>query len=71
MYLYGISIRIGIVLGVVWLAFPELSRIPRWLYVIMSIGVAVVMVRPQLILIVAPIVCTIWMVGGICREADG
>ena len=56
----GPAIRIGIVLGALWLALPEihrvLSRIPDWLLGPMAVGLLVVLVRPKLLLIVIPIV---------------
>jgi len=61
MFVYGISMRIGMVLGAIWLAYPELSRIPRWMYVILLIAATAVMIQPKLILVIAPIVIAIWV----------
>jgi hypothetical protein len=35
----GMALRIGIVLGVLWLAWPDLHRLPRWLWYALPIGI--------------------------------
>lgn len=52
-------LRIGCVLGAIWLAYPELSRLPRWL-VPLLIGVAVaIAVKPKLALFLVPLVLAV------------
>jgi len=60
-WLHAVLIRIGLVLGAAWLAYPELSCIPKWLYGVLAVAIVIVMIRPKLIIIVAPVVVAIWM----------
>jgi hypothetical protein len=51
------GLRVGIVLGVLWLAWPDLDRLPRWAWFVLPVGlialiyakVAVVYALPMLI----------------------
>jgi hypothetical protein len=60
----GGMIRVGLVLGSLWLAWPSitgmLSRTPKWILTAAVIGVIVCVVRPQLLLIVVPILLGLW-----------
>ena len=33
------GLRVGLVLGVFWLAWPDLHRLPRWVWYVLPIGV--------------------------------
>ena len=41
-WLHGSSVRIGVVLLTVWLAWPEISRVPRWMYGLVAAGILIV-----------------------------
>lgn len=60
-WFYGVLLRVGLVLGALWLAYPELSRVPPWLFGVLAVAIGIVMVRPRLIIIVAPAVVAIWI----------
>ncbi|QDT02987.1 hypothetical protein K227x_13660 [Rubripirellula lacrimiformis] len=55
--------RVGLLMGALWLAWPSLKKPARWLPpgIAMAgvIGLAVMAVRPQLILVVVPAIGTI------------
>ncbi|MGO9108171.1 MAG: hypothetical protein ACLP9L_02960 [Thermoguttaceae bacterium] len=36
-----IGLRIGLVLGALWLAWPDLHRLPRWVWYVLPIGFVV------------------------------
>ena len=57
----GATIRIGCVLGALWLAYPDLKNVPRWFYPVLLTAVAIVMICPKLIILVAPTVIAIWI----------
>jgi hypothetical protein len=40
--LAAMALRFGLVLGVFWLAWPDLHRLPRWLWYALPIGLVVV-----------------------------
>ncbi len=60
-FYYSILQRVGIVLAALWLAYPELLRIPPWMYGMLAVAASVVMIQPRLIIIVAPMVVFIWL----------
>ncbi len=55
--------RVGLLMGALWLAWPSLKKPARWLppgiAVAGVIGLAVIAVRPQLMLVVFPAIGTI------------
>jgi len=55
----SISIRAGVLLGAIWLAMPQLSRIversPPWLLGSIGVGFLMLIVRPRLITYVLPL----------------
>lgn len=55
----SISIRAGVLLGAIWLAMPQLSRLakifPPWMFGAAGIGVVLLIVRPRLIGYVLPL----------------
>jgi hypothetical protein len=56
-------IRVGCVLGALWLAFPQLleigSRVPPWLIGAVLVGGLAVAIRPRSIAVVAPLVAAL------------
>jgi hypothetical protein len=60
-------IRVGFVLGALWLALPQivafLARAPRWLLIASVIGLIVGAVRPWLLLIIVPVLGVLWVLG--------
>ena len=60
----GGLIKSGAVLGALWLALPQiqglLSRTPKWMLTAIVIGAIVCVIRPQLLLIVVPLVLGLW-----------
>ena len=60
----GALIKVGAVLGAVWLALPSitgiLSRTPKWVLTAAVIGVIICAVKPQLLLIVVPLLLGLW-----------
>ena len=60
-------LRVGLVLGAMWLALPQINRMlattPRWLLVSLGIGLVVIVVRPWLALVVIPILIGLWFLG--------
>jgi hypothetical protein len=63
----GGCVRIGLVLGALWLAMPQimafLARTPRWLLTAGVIGVVICAVRPMLLLLVIPVLGALWFFG--------
>ena len=60
-------LRVGLVLGAMWLALPQINRIlattPRWLLVALGIGLVVIVIRPLLALVVIPVLVALWFFG--------
>lgn len=63
----GGCIRVGIVLGALWLALPQLlqflAKTPKWLLVAGLIGVVVCAVKPLLLVAVIPLLGLLWFLG--------
>jgi len=59
-WLHGSSVRIGVVLLAVWLAWPEISRVPRWMYGLVTAGILIVMIQPKLVAFVVPALVVVW-----------
>jgi hypothetical protein len=71
----GGCIRVGIVLGAVWLALPQLlrflSKTPKWLLAASTIGIVVCAVKPLLLVLVVPALLLLWFLGAKLRtKAD-
>jgi hypothetical protein len=71
----GGCIRVGIVLGALWLALPQLlrflSKTPKWLLVASTIGIVVCAVKPLLLLVAVPLLVLLWFLGSKLRtKAD-
>jgi hypothetical protein len=47
--------RLGLLMGVIWLAHPQLARLPAGLFEGLLVVVLVVAVRPKLLLFAAPL----------------
>ena len=60
----GGLIKVGSVLGALWLALPSitgiLARTPKWLLTAAVIGMIVCVIRPQLLLLVVPLLFGLW-----------
>jgi hypothetical protein len=60
----GALIKVGSVLGALWLALPSissmLSRTPKWVLTAAVIGIIICVVRPQLLLLVVPLLLGLW-----------
>jgi hypothetical protein len=59
----SICVRVGLTLGALWLAFPQLidltSRVPPWMLAAIVIGGLVIIARPRTILYVGPALAAI------------
>jgi hypothetical protein len=47
--------RLGLLLGVVWLAFNDLQRIPSWLFAAIAASAVVLIIRPKLFIFLVPV----------------
>jgi len=54
--LLGATVRVGLLMGAVWLAYRELERLPGWIWPTLPILLAILAVRPRYLWIAVPIV---------------
>jgi hypothetical protein len=47
--LHGVCIKAGLTLGMLWLALPQVERLPPWLVVTVLLAALVVIIRPQIL----------------------
>lgn len=71
----GGAIKIGLVLGAIWLALPQIERFlrktPQWLLVVSLIGILLIAVRPWAAVAVVPLLIGMWIFGPrIASQAD-
>ena len=59
--LTGALVRVGVVMFTLWLAYPQVSRIPPWIFGGVFVGAAVVAIRPRLIFLVVPVLFAFWL----------
>lgn len=52
-------VRVGAVLGAIWLAHPQLNRMPDWLFALGVAAMLLAAIRPKVILIAIPILILI------------
>lgn len=59
----SVFLRVGLVLGAAWLAWPQLTqlahRVPPWFLAVAVLGLMVVMMRPRSVLILGPILAAL------------
>ena len=60
----GALIKVGAVLGALWLALPSisgiLSRTPKWMLTAGAIGIVICVVQPKLLLLMVPLLAVLW-----------
>jgi len=54
-------VRVGTVLGLLWLAYPDLRMVPGWLWGGILIGGIVLALRPRLAVVVIPLAALLWV----------
>ncbi|MGI6415993.1 MAG: hypothetical protein ACOX1P_10010 [Thermoguttaceae bacterium] len=52
-------IRTGVLASVIWLAYRELERLPRWLFTVIPIAGLLVAARPRWAIVLVPLVLAI------------
>src|SRR5688572_20622930 len=57
---WGGCIRMGVMLGIWWFAYPQVQHVPRWLAITGGITIIVVVLRPKLVLFAIPILIVLW-----------
>jgi hypothetical protein len=60
----GACVRIGMVLGAAWLAWPQIAglwnKTPRWLLIATGIGILICVVQPLWALAAIPVLAGLW-----------
>jgi hypothetical protein len=57
---WGGCVRMGVMLGIWWFAYPQVQHVPRWLAVTGGITILVVALRPKLVFYAIPILIVLW-----------
>ena len=60
MMLCGACVRVGLIMLALWLAFPQVSRVPPWIYGCSLAALIVVAARPKWIIWVGPALLALW-----------
>lgn len=56
------STRVGVIMSALWLAFPDLHRIPRWMWIGGSVTLALIALRPRAALVIVPALGVAWWI---------
>ena len=59
--LLGACLRLGAVMAALWLAHPQLRRLPPWLADGLLVTVLLVALRPKLLLLAVPLLVAFWL----------
>jgi hypothetical protein len=77
-FLQGSCIKSGLVLGAAWLAYPQLNRLPSWLFSGLIVLLIAAAVRPRVVMalsryavILMPLLFAIWLLRRLKRQTDG
>jgi hypothetical protein len=54
--LMGATVRVGVIMGVVWLAYDEVKRLPAWIWGAFVVLLVILAVKPKALVIAVPIV---------------
>ncbi|PHS14329.1 MAG: hypothetical protein COA78_05850 [Blastopirellula sp.] len=58
----GALVKVGAVMVMLWLAYPQLEKLPAWLAMAIGAGAIVVAVYRKLALIIIPLLFVIWLI---------
>ena len=53
-FAHGMCLKVGLVLGAVWLAWPQLERLPPWLFGAVFVLIMAITIRPRVTLALLP-----------------
>jgi hypothetical protein len=59
--LSGTCLRVGGVLAILWLAWPQLQEIPLWLVGVIGVALLVVLRFPKLLWAAVPLAFVLWL----------
>src|SRR5262245_55728540 len=63
----GACVRVGLVLGAIWLALPQVTRFwqqtPKWLLVAAGVALVVCVIHPLYALAAVPVLALLWFLG--------
>ncbi len=51
----AMGMKVGLVLGAFWLAWPDLHRLPRWLWYVLPIGCVMLIYARQFLVFLIPV----------------
>ncbi len=57
----GACLRVGLVFGFWWFAYPQVQHVPRWFALTAGIMMLAVVIRPKLILFAIPLLAALWL----------
>ena len=61
--LHAACTRVGSVCGVLWLAYPDLARLPAWIGSVLTVAALLVAYRPRWAIIAVPLVIALMVLG--------
>jgi hypothetical protein len=59
----GACLRVGIMMGIWWFAYPQTKNIPAWLTAACFVTLLLVMRWPKLLVVAIPLLAILWFLG--------
>jgi hypothetical protein len=59
--LLGACLKIGSVMAALWLAHPQLQRLPAWLATAAVITAVIAALRPRILFVAVPVLFAVWL----------
>jgi hypothetical protein len=63
----GACIRVGLLLGALWLALPQIAgiwqRTPKWLLIVAGVALVICVIHPLYAIAAVPLVTLLWLFG--------
>ena len=66
----GASLRVGVIMAIWWLAYPQAKQVPLWLSVACAVTLFLVMRWPKLLLVAIPFLAVLWFLGPRPRRGE-
>jgi len=63
-------LRVGMVMGLLWLAHPQLERLPLWATVVGVVLALAILRWPKLVVIVLPLALVLWLLKPRAQRTD-
>ena len=65
------GLRIGVVMIVLWIAYPELVKLPTWISIATFVATPIIALRPRVALVILPVLLLTWILYPKAKKKPG